>query len=236
MTFTEIFIRRPVLSSVVSLLILLFGLNSIFKIPVRQFPNMDNAVITILTSYPGANESLIASFITTPLESAVASAEGIDYMSSTSVQGLSTINLNIKLNFDAQKSFTDVMSKVQQTLNRLPPEAERPTIIKKSDTSTPLMYISLNSKEMTPQQITDYAIRVVQPSLTSIDGVAQADILGGQTYAMRIFLNPVKMAALGVSPADVFSVLGNNNFLTAAGSTKVNIQKLILKRAPISTT
>lgn len=229
MKFTDIFIKRPVLASVVSLLILLFGLNSIFKMQIRQFPRMDNTVITVLTSYPGADANLIASFITTPLESAVASAEGIDYMSSTSVQGISTIVLTIKLNFDAQKAFTDVLSKVQQTLNRLPPEAQQPIILKKSDTSTPLMYISLDSTEMTPQQITDYATRVVQPQLASIDGVAQADILGGQTYSMRVFLDPVKMAALSVTPADVFAVLGNNNFLTAAGNTKAEYVAINVK-------
>lgn len=220
MKFTDIFIKRPVLSSVVSLLILLFGLNSIFKMQVRQFPRMDNTVISVLTSYPGADANLIAGFITTPLESAVASAEGIDYMTSSSVQGMSTIVLTIKLNFDAEKAFTDVMSKVQQTLNRLPPQAQQPVIIKKSDTSTPLMYISLNSNDMTPQQITDYAMRVVQPYLETVDGIAQAEILGGQTYSMRVFLDPIKMAALNVSPADVYNILAGNNFLTAAGNTK----------------
>lgn len=218
--FTDIFIQRPVLATVVSLLILLFGLNSINKMQIRQFPRMDNTVITITTAYPGADANLIAGFITTPLEAAVASAEGIDYMTSTSRQSISTITLTIKLNFDPQVAFTDVMSKVQQTVNQLPPEAQQPVIIKSSDASTPLMYISLDSSEMSPQQITDYAVRVVQPQLQTVDGVAQAQILGGATYSMRIFLDPVKMAALQVSPSDVSAVLGRNNFLTAAGSTK----------------
>lgn len=220
MKFTDLFIKRPVLATVVSLLILLFGFTALTKMPIRQFPRMDNTVITITTSYPGADANLIAGFITTPLENAVASAEGIDYMTSSSIQGTSTITLNIKLNFDPQIAFTDVMSKVQQTLNQLPPESQQPVILKKSDTSTPLMYISLDSKDMTPQQITDYATRVVQPQLQTVDGVAQAEILGGQKYAMRVFLDPIKMAALHVSPADVLLVLASNNFLTAAGSTK----------------
>ena len=220
MKFTDIFIKRPVLASVVSLLILLFGLNSISNMQIRQYPRMDNTIITISTSYYGSDANLIAGFITTPIESAVASAEGIDYITSSSVQGLSTISLNVKLNFDAQKTFTDVMSKVQQTLNILPPAAQRPVIIKKSDTSTPLMYISLDSTEMTPQQITDYAIRVVQPNLQTVDGVAQANIIGGQTYAMRVFLDPIKMAAFHIAPAEVTQVLNSNNFLTAAGNTK----------------
>ena len=187
---------------------------------IRQYPRMDNAVITVTTSYPGADANLIAGFITTPLEGAVASAEGIDYMTSTSVQGLSTITLTVKLNFNPQIAFTDVMSKVQQTLNQLPPESQQPVIMKKSDSSTPLMYISLDSTDMTPQQITDYAMRVVKPQLETVDGVAQADILGAKKYAMRIFLDPIKLGALSVTPADVFAVLANNNFLTAAGNTK----------------
>lgn len=220
MKFTNLFIKRPVLSIVVSMLIFLFGINSIYKMQIRQYPKMENTVITIMTGYPGADAELIAGFITTPLESAVASAEGIDYMTSSSQQGLSTITLNIKLNFDPQVAFTDVMSKVQQTLNQLPKESQQPVILKKSDSSTALMYISLDSKDMTPQQITDYATRVVQPQLQTVDGVAKADILGGQTYSMRIFMDPIKMAALNVTPADVSSVLASNNFLTAAGSTK----------------
>ncbi|RYB46943.1 multidrug efflux protein [Legionella pneumophila] len=220
MKFTDLFIKRPVLSIVVSMLIFLFGINSIYKMQIRQYPKMENTVITIMTGYPGADAELIAGFITTPLESAVASAEGIDYMTSSSQQGLSTITLNIKLNFDPQIAFTDVMSKVQQTLNQLPKESQQPVILKKSDSSTALMYISLDSKDMTPQQITDYATRVVQPQLQTVDGVAKADILGGQTYSMRIFMDPIKMAALNVTPADVSAVLASNNFLTAAGSTK----------------
>ncbi|MGQ3890536.1 efflux RND transporter permease subunit [Legionella sp. CNM-4043-24] len=220
MNFTDIFIKRPVLATVVSLLIFLFGLNSISSMQIRQYPRMDNTVITVTTSYPGADANLIAGFITTPLEAAVASAEGIDYMTSSSVQGLSTITLNIKLNFNPQVAFTDVMSKVQQTLNQLPPQAQQPVIVKSSDSSTALMYISLDSVEMTPQQITDYAVRVVQPQIQTVDGVAKAEILGGATYSMRIFLDPIKMAALNVSPSEVSTVLSNNNFLTAAGSTK----------------
>lgn len=220
MKFTDLFIKRPVLSIVISMLIFLFGLNSMNNMQIRQYPRMDNTVITVSTSYPGADADLIAGFITTPLENAVASAEGVDYMTSSSVQGLSTITLTIKLNFDPQIAFTDVMSKVQQTLNQLPKESQQPIILKKSDSSTALMYISLDSKDMTPQQITDYATRVVQPQLQTVNGVAKAEILGGATYSMRIFLNPIKMAALNVTPADVSTVLANNNFLTAAGSTK----------------
>lgn len=214
---------------VLSLLILLFGLNSINQIQVRQFPKMDNTVITVTTSYPGADADLIAGFITTPLEAAVASSEGIDYLTSSSAQGVSTITINVKLDFDPQIAFTDVMSKVQQTINILPPESQQPVIVKSSDTSTALLYLSLESEQMTQQQITDYAIRVVQPQIETIDGVAKAEILGGQTYAMRIFLDPIKMAALKVTPSDVFDVLSKNNFLTAAGSTKGEYVALNIK-------
>ncbi len=141
-------------------------------------------------------------------------------MTSSSTQGLSTITINVKLNFDPQVAFTDVMSKVQQTLNLLPPESQQPIIVKSSDTSSSLMYISLDSVDMTAEQITDYAIRVVQPKIQTVEGVAEATILGGQTYSMRVFLDPVKMAALSVAPSEIFQVLANNNFLTAAGNTK----------------
>ncbi len=227
--FTDLYIKRPVLATVISLLILLFGLNALFKMPIRQFPKMDNTVITVTTSYPGADANLIAGFITTPLESAVASAEGIDYMTSSSTLGVSTITLTIKLGFDPQVAFTDVMSKVQQTLNVLPPESQQPVIVKSSDTSTDLLYISLDSDQMTPQQITDYATRVVRPQLETVDGVAQAEILGEQRYAMRIFMDPIKMAALHVTPADVATVLRNNNFLTAAGQTKSEFVALSIR-------
>lgn len=220
MNFTDLFIKRPVLSSVVSLLILLFGFNSFSKMQIRQFPRMENTLITVTTSYPGADSNLIAGFITTPLENAIASAENIDYITSSSVQGFSTITVNVKLNHDGQKTFVDVMSKVQQAVNLLPPAAQQPVIIKKSDDSTPLMYISLGSDSMSPQQITDYATRVVQPGLQTVDGVAQVQLLGGQTYAMRIFLNPIKLSAFHVTPAEIYSVLSRNNYITAAGNTK----------------
>ena len=218
--FTDLFIQRPVLATVVSLLIFLFGLNSIFKMPVRQFPYLENTIISVITSYPGADSALMSGFITTPLENAVASSEGVDYITSTSVQGLSTIKLTLKLNANSEVAFTDIMSKVQQTINQLPPEAQQPTIIKESDASTPLMYISLNSDKMTAQQITDYATRVIQPELQTIDGVSKADILGGQKYSMRFFMDPIKMAALNVTPEDLAIILNNNNYLTSSGSTK----------------
>lgn len=220
MGLTDLFIKRPVLSSVVSLIILLLGLNAIKGIQIRQYPKMDSTVITVTTAYPGADSNLIAGFITTPLEASIASAEGIDYMTSTSSEGYSTITCNIKLNFNPQVAFTDIMSKVSAVQNQLPKDALLPVIKKTSDDSNALMYISFSSNEMTPQQITDYVTRVVQPQIQTVDGVASAEILGAQTYSMRIFLDPNKLAALQITPADIYTALQKNNFQTAAGNTK----------------
>lgn len=220
MNFTDIFIRRPVLSIVLSALILLFGLRALTEMPIRQYPKMENAEIIVTTSYPGADAALIEGFVTTPLETAIASAEGIEYMTSSSTMNTSTITCHIKLNFDPQKAFTDIMNKVSSVTNQLPDAAEQPVIVKQSDDSSALMYINLDSTKLTPQQMTDYATRVVKPQLETVDGVAKVDIFGGQTYAMRIFLNPVRMGALGVTPSDVSLALLNNNYLTTAGSTK----------------
>lgn len=220
MNFTDIFIRRPVLSIVLSALILLFGLRAMTEMPIRQFPKMESAEIIVTTSYPGADAALVEGFVTTPLETAIASAEGIEYMTSSSTMNTSTITCHIELNFDPQKAFTDIMNKVSSVSNDLPDAAKQPVIVKQSDDSSALMYINLDSEKLTPQQMTDYATRVVKPQLETIDGVAKVDIFGGQTYAMRIFLNPMRMGALGVTPSDVSEALFNNNYLTTAGSTK----------------
>jgi multidrug efflux pump len=220
MKFTDLFIRRPVLATVVSLLILLFGLRAINTLPLRQYPKMDNTVITVTTSYPGASSQLIQGFITTPIEKSVASADGIDYMTSSSTMGISTITIHVLLNFDPNKAFTDVMSKVQAVMNQLPKAAENPVITKSTGDQIALMYLSFNSDKMTPEQITDYLTRVVQPRLETVQGVSQAQLLGGYVFAMRIWLNPQKMAAFHVTPTDVTNALAANNFQAAAGRTK----------------
>lgn len=220
MAFTDIFIKRPVLASVISLFILLFGFSAIKHIPIRQFPKIDSTVITISTAYPGANSALVASFITSPIEAAVASAAGIDYLSSSSSQGISKITANIKLNFDPQIAFTDIMSKVSAVQNKLPKESRSPVITSSSDNSSALMYISLSSQDMTPQQITDYVTRNIQPQIETLEGVASASILGSRTYAMRIFLDPKRLAAYSITASDVSKALLANNFQTAAGNTK----------------
>ena len=220
MSFTDIFIRRPVLATVVSLLILLIGLASAVNLPVRQYPRITNTTITITTAYPGANAELIKGFITMPIQQAVASAEGIDTLTSSSMQNMSLVTLNLRLDADPDRAVADVLSKVQQTRAVLPQEAQDPVIVKQTGETTALMYMSFNSQVMTGSQITDYLTRVVQPRLQTINGVANAQILGGQTFAMRIWLNPDKMAALGVTPVDVRTALAANNFTTAAGQIK----------------
>ena len=222
MSFTDIFIRRPVLASVVSLLILLIGLAAAFNLPVRQFPRTSNTTITISTAYPGANADLIKGFITTPIQQAVASAEGIDTLTSSSQQNTSLVTLNLRLDADPDRAVADVLSKIQQVKSVLPAESQDPIVIKQTGEPYALMYLSFNSKVITASQITDYLTRVVQPRLQTIDGVANAQILGGQTFAMRIWLNPDKMAALGVTPIDVRNALANNNFTSAAGQVKAD--------------
>ena len=220
MSFTDIFIRRPVLASVVSFLILLAGIQSAMKLQLRQFPALSSTTITVTTTYPGANADLIKGFITTPIAQAVASAEGIDTLISNSQQNVSTITLNLLLNANADRAVADVLAKVSQIKYQLPREAFDPVVTKQTGDSTAVLYMSFNSKNLNPSQITDYLHRVVQPKLQTIDGIASAQILGGQTFAMRVWLNPNRMAARGVTPTDVASALAANNFTAAAGQIK----------------
>jgi multidrug efflux pump subunit AcrB len=220
--FTDLFIKRPVLASVVSLLILLAGLQAGWKLPIRQYPEITKTTITVTTSYPGANADQIKGFITTPIQQAVASAEGIDTLTSSSAQNVSTVTLNLKLDADADRAASDVLSKVNQVKGILPREANDPIVTRTTGEGFALMYIGFNSDVMSSSQISDYLNRVIQPKLQSISGVANAEILGGQTFAMRIWLNPDRMAALGVTPLDVSAALRTNNFTTAAGEIKGN--------------
>lgn len=220
MMFTDIFIKRPVLACVVSFMILLFGLRALSELELRQFPKMDNTVITITTAYPGASADLMQGFITTPIEKSVASADGVDYLTSQSVEGISTISAYIRLNYDPNVAMTDIMAKVSQVSNQLPKESNEPVILKSTGSQTALMYIGYSSKQMSNEQITDYLTRTVQPKLQTVAGVANAQILGGQTYAMRIWLNTDKMASLHVAPIELAAALQKQNYQTAAGQTK----------------
>src|SRR5579863_8531862 len=188
--FTDLFIRRPVLSSVVSLLILLIGAIAGLKLQVRQFPETTNTTITITTIYPGAAADVIKGFITTPIEQAVASADGIDTLVSNSQQNTSTVTLNLRLDANPDRAMADVLAKVNQVRGVLPRDANDPIVVKQTGQGFALMYMSFASDVMTASQITDYLTRVVQPRLQTVDGVANAQILGGQTFAMRIWLDP----------------------------------------------
>ncbi|MGB7934547.1 MAG: efflux RND transporter permease subunit [Gammaproteobacteria bacterium] len=220
MKFTDLFIHRPVLASVVSLLILIVGLRSIAALDVRQYPELKNTVITVTTTYPGASSELIKGFITTPLQQAIAQADGIDYLFARSTQGVSTIEAHMELNHDPNAAVAEIQAKVASQRNVLPEEADDPVIDSTTGDTTALMYMAFYSDSMSPSQITDYLLRVVQPKLQSLPGVAKAELIGNKTFALRVWLDPQRMAALKVSPEAVAEVLQENNFLSAVGQTK----------------
>ncbi|HEU4693559.1 MAG TPA: efflux RND transporter permease subunit, partial [Vicinamibacterales bacterium] len=221
MRFTDLFVKRPVLSIVVSLVIVIAGLQSIRSLSVRQYPRSDIAVIRVSTIYVGANADLVRGFITTPLERVIASADGIDYLESSSAQSLSTITVHLRLNYDTNAALTQIQSKVAQVRNELPPEAEAPVIeLETADAQFAAMYVGFSSEDLDQNQITDYLTRVVQPKLSAVSGVQRADILGDRTFAMRIWLKPDEMAAHGISPTDLREALAANNYLSALGKTK----------------
>src|SRR5574342_1335490 len=218
---TDLFGRRPVLAIVVNLVILIAGVRSIRSLTVRQYPRTDIAVVKVATVYVGANADLVRGFITTPLERVIASADGIDYIESSSAQGLSAITVHLKLNYNTNDALTQIQAKVAQVRNDLPPEAEAPIIeLETADAQFAAMYLGFASETLDQNQITDYLTRVVQPKLSAISGVQRADILGARTFAMRIWLRPEKMAALNISPSQVHDALARNNYLSALGKTK----------------
>ena len=228
-SFTDLFIKRPVLAMVVSFVILIAGLQAMKTITVRQYPRSDIASITVTTVYVGADAELVRGFITTPLERAIAAADGIDYMQSQSQQGVSTITVRLKLNYDAHKALSDISSRVDAIRRDLPPEAEIPVIaIQAADSQFASAYLSFTSNILQPNEVTDYLVRLVQPRLTSVGGVQKADILGGRTFAMRIWMKPERMAALNISPSDVRDALSRNNFLAAVGNTKGSLLQVNL--------
>src|ERR1700709_2064114 len=221
MKVTDLFIRRPVLAIVVSLVIVIAGLQSIGSLSIRQYPRSDIAVINVTTVYVGANADLVRGFITTPLERALASADGIDYMESSSAQSASTITLHLKLNFDTNTALTQVQAKVAQVRNTLPPEAEAPIIsLETADSQFAGMYLGFSSNDLDKTQITDYLVRVVQPKLSAISGVQRADIFGDRTFAMRIWLDPARMGAPDWNASGLLGATEANNYLSAPGDTK----------------
>ncbi len=220
-SFTDIFIRRPVLAIVVSLVIIIAGLQAYSSLNVRQYPRSENASITVTTAYVGASAELVRGFITTPLERAIAESDGIDYLQSSSAQGVSTITARLKLNYEANKALSEISSKVNKVRGDLPPEAELPVLnIVSADSQFAAAYLNFKSDVLRQNEITDYLVRVVQPRLTAVPGVQRAEVLGARTFAMRIWLKPERMAAFNLSPARVRAALASNNYLAAVGETK----------------
>ena len=228
MKFTDLFIHRPVLASVISLLILVLGLRAMTSLEVRQYPETQDTVVTVTTTYPGASSELVQGFITTPLQQAIAEADGIDYLSSTSKQGISTIEAHMRLNYDPNAAVAEIQAKVSSRRNVLPSEADDPVITSQTGDRTALMYMAFYSDSMLPAQITDYLLRVVQPKLQAVEGVGKAELLGNKTFAMRIWLEPDRMAAFGLTPADIADALRANNYLSGVGMIQENYVQIDL--------
>jgi multidrug efflux pump len=223
-SFTDLYIHRPILAIVVSLVIVIAGLQSYNKLTVRQYPKNENAIVTITTAYIGADADLVRGFITTPIERAVAAADGIDYIESSSSFGVSTIKVTLKLNYDGKTALSEISTKVDQARGDLPPEAEVPVLgIETADSQIAASYLSFRSDILERNEVTDYLTRIVQPRLSAVAGVQRADILGAQNFAMRIWLKPDRLAAYGISPAQVNLAIAGNNYLSAVGQTKGNL-------------
>src|SRR5476649_1978047 len=220
MNFTDIFIKRPVLASVVSLLIVVPGLRSLFSLPINQYPRTQNAVVTISTTYYGADAQTVAGFITQPLESAVSQAQGIDYLSSSSNSGVSIITATLRLNYDSNRALTEITTQVNSVKNQLPQQAQQPVLTVQTGQTTDAMYMGFYSDTLPTNNVTDFLARVVKPKLDSIDGVQTAELLGARTFALRAWLDSNKLAAHGVTAADVSAALASNNYLTGLGVSK----------------
>ncbi len=220
MNITDIFVRRPVLSTVISLFILVLGLRAVFSLPILQYPRTENAIIAVTTTYYGADADVVAGFITTPLENAIAQANGIDYMSSTSKSGMSTITATLRLNYDGNKALSEINTKINAVLNQLPPESQQPVLSMEVGETMASMYIGFKSKVLPRNGITDYLLRIVQPKLQGVEGVQTAEILGSQQFALRAWLNPDKLAAYSLTASDVSGALAQNNYISGLGKTK----------------
>ncbi len=220
MKFTDIFVQRPVLSLVLSMLILVLGGRAIFQLPVSQYPETENAIVTISTTYYGADAETVAGFITQPLEAAISQAQGIDYMSSSSSAGVSVITATLRLNYDSSRALTEINTKVASVRNQLPPQAQQPVLSVAVGQQGDVMYIGYFSDTLPSNGLSDYLIRVVKPKLDALEGVQTAEVLGSRLYALRAWLDPERMAAHGIAASDVYNALSANNYLTAVGNTK----------------
>jgi len=220
MHFSEIFIRRPVLSTVLAALILFVGLASVLNLPVRQYPEVSESVITITTVYPGAAPDLIQGFVTSPIAAAVSTTEDVDYVTSQSRQSASVVTVQMRLGADPDTALTEVMSKVQQVRGQLPQDTEDPVIVKGTGMTFALMYFAVQNPNMSPEELNEYLERVVRPRVTNIQGVAQMEILGAQKFAMRVWLDPLKLSSRGVTAPEVLAAIRSSNFLSAPGKTE----------------
>lgn len=220
-SFTDLFVRKPVIALVVNIVILVVGVVAYFQLNTRQYPRSDSAVVNVSTIYFGASADTVRGYITTQLERVIASADGIDYIESESRAGISIIRVFLRLNYDTNAALAQISSKIDQVRNELPPESEAPTInVETADNQFASMYLSFYSDTMDQNQITDYLNRMVQPRLSAVKGVQRADVLGGRVFAMRVWLKPDELAARGLSPAEVRQALAANNALAAVGATK----------------
>ena len=217
---SEIFIRRPVLSTVLAAFILLLGIQGIVNLPVRQYPEVEETVVTITTIYPGAQPDLIQGFITSPIAAAVATTENVDYVTSQSTPSASVVSVHMKLGSNPDVALTEVLSKVQSVRGQLPEEAEDPTIVKGTGFDFALMYLAALNPNMTQEQMTEYLERVIRPRMSTIEGVAEIQIIGAANYAMRVWIDPLQLAARGVTAADVLAAISSSNFLAAPGRTE----------------
>lgn len=222
MKFTDVFIERPVLATVVSVLILVLGLRSAGLLHVQEFPSTQNAVVTVTTTYFGAAPDLVASFITAPIERAVSQATGIDYIVSSSSSGLSTVTANLQLDWDPNKALTEISNKVHSIRNELPPESQLPVITLSVGQQFAAMYIDFVSGVLAPNQVTDYLVRLVQPRLQALEGVQSVDIFGAKQLALRAWLDPERLAAYGLTATDINHALAANNYLSSLGKTQGN--------------
>lgn len=229
MYFTDIFIRRPVFATVLSLVILLVGWRSFNELSIRQYPNIQPSVISVNVTYPGATAKLMEGFVTTPLEGALGSVEGIDFMNSSSTTGMSTITLEFKLGYDLTKAIADVSNAVSSVRYILPKEINDPIISKNDPNARPIVYIGFSSKTVKPEAINDYILRVVQPQFQAVDGVSQSKILGERQYAMRLWLDPARMAAHNMTTNDVMQALTKNNIQAAPGQLKSRWQQIDIR-------
>lgn len=220
MRFTDLFIHRPILSLVVSLLIFLVGLRALLSLPIRQYPRTESATITVTTMYPGASPDLMQGFITTPVAQSIATADGVEYLTSASTQGKSVVSARLRLNANSDRALTEIMAKANEVKFRIPKQAYDPVITKSTGESTAVMYIGFVSEQLPISAITDYLIRVVQPLIATVPGVASAEVLGGQTLAMRVWVDPARLAARGLSAGDVADALRRNNVQAAPGQAK----------------